>query len=75
MNELKNCPFCGGKAQLMACDGGGKYTTPDLRKGIIVRGLPMTHRLIRCLKCGARTKVYATVKGAFNSWNRRYDNG
>jgi len=71
--ELKKCPFCQGKAQFVACDGGGKYLTPDLRKGIKIRGLEMTHRAIRCMKCGARTKVYATDKGAFNAWNRRFN--
>ena len=75
MVELKSCPFCGGKAQWRACDGGGKYTTPDMRRGIMIRGLSMTHKLIRCMKCGARTKVYATDKGAFNAWNRRANDG
>lgn len=69
--ELKHCPFCGGVAQWRACDAGGKYTTPDLRKGVMIRGLDMTHRVVQCMKCGARTKVYATDKGAFNAWNRR----
>lgn len=74
MDDLKSCPFCGGIAQFCATDDGGKYATPDLRKGVMIRGLLMTHRIIRCMKCGARTKVYATDRGAFNAWNRRTNN-
>ena len=56
MAELEKCPFCGGKAQWRSCDGGGKYTTPDMWRVTTIRGLSMTHRLIQCTKCGARTK-------------------
>ena len=56
MAELEKCPFCGGKAQWRSCDGGGKYTTPDMWRVTTIRGLSMTHRLIQFTKCGARTK-------------------
>lgn len=27
---------------------------------------------IRCLNCGLETKVYHSIKKAFDAWNRRY---
>lgn len=75
MAELKPCPFCGGKAKAYKCDATGQYYTEvhDFIKRLAGRDL--THRFIKCYKCGIRTKVYATDKGAFNAWNRRVDNG
>lgn len=69
MGELKPCPFCAGKAQVLACDASGVYFsslgTP------VLRGRKLTHRLVRCTKCGVRTKAYLTVRGLWNAWNRR----
>lgn len=62
MAELKRCAHCGGKALVHRCAANG-------------RSYDVTHLYIECEKCGIRTKVYATDKGAFNAWNRRADNG
>ncbi len=64
---LKSCPFCGGKAKV--CDTTGtKYT--DIGEEMYLSHR-MTHYIIRCEKCGARTQVYATRRGVFNDWQRR----
>lgn len=69
MNELKPCPFCGGEPKLMVCDGSGSYYA-DIGTAVFY-GREMTHKLIRCQKCGIRTKDYLTEKGLFKAWNRR----
>lgn len=69
MRELKPCPFCGGKGKVKVCDGGGSfYTDIGTEK---YYGREMTHCLIRCERCGIRTKAYLTRRGVFNAWNRR----
>ena len=65
MAELKPCPFCGGAAMRMNCDGKGQPIAKWLE----------IHYVVRCLKCGIRTNTYQTKKGAINAWNRRVDNG
>ncbi len=72
MNELKPCPFCGGEPKLMVCDGSGSYYS-DIGTAAFC-GREMTHKLIRCSKCGVRTKAYLTEKGLFKAWNRRFEN-
>lgn len=68
-DELKLCPFCGGKAKLMACDGTGEYfANVGTTK---LKGRELDHLLIRCEKCGIRTKAYSTEKGVFKAWNKR----
>jgi Lar family restriction alleviation protein len=69
MAELKPCPFCGGKAFRWQCTPDGKYKTILIER---VYGLMTNHFLVECTQCGIRTKVYATSKGCFNAWNRRY---
>ena len=68
MENLKPCPFCGGEAKKVFCDGTGRYTSNCMTQ---VWGRNMTHKYIQCVKCGVRTKIYATDKGTFNAWNRR----
>ena len=73
MAELKPCPFCGGKPKLMVCDASGRYYD-DKRYYTGAEGFygrTMTHRLIKCSKCGVMTKAYLTEKGLFKGWNRR----
>jgi Lar family restriction alleviation protein len=70
--ELKPCPFCGGEPQVFACDGAGCFYTSVGTAQIM--GRKTDHKLIRCKKCGIRTKAYLTDKGVFNAWNRRADN-
>ena len=71
MSGLKQCPFCGGEAKVMACDGAGCYFS-DLGTACL-RGRPLDHLLIRCEKCGMRTKAYSTERGVIKAWNRRAD--
>ena len=71
--ELKPCPFCGSKAKVFACDDAGQYYTGFDTP--IYRGRPMRSCLIRCGKCGVKTKAYLTRRGVFNAWNRRAENG
>lgn len=72
MNELKPCPFCGGEPKLMVCDGSGSYYANIGTAAFF--GREMTYKLIRCQKCGIRTKAYLTEKGLFKAWNRRAGN-
>lgn len=71
--ELKPCPFCDGKAKVKVCDGAGCFYT-DIGTEMYL-GRKMTHCLIRCEKCGVKTKAYLTRRGVFNAWNRRSDDG
>ena len=69
MAELKPCPFCGGEAKVMVCDGAGTYCT-DIGTELFM-GRKMSHCLVRCKKCGVKTKAYLTRRGVFNAWDRR----
>ena len=69
MAELKPCPFCGCKAIVFSCDGSGSFYS-HLGQGQLF-GRKLDHKLIRCQKCGVRTKAYKTGRGLFNAWNRR----
>ena len=72
MANIKNCPFCGGEAKFRYCTPDGRYSTDELNQKVY--GVVASHYIIQCTKCGVRTKVYGTSKGAFNCWNRRiYD--
>ena len=68
-NELRPCPFCGGEAEVRVCDGSGRYVATVGTKQMW--GREMTHCIITCKKCRARTQPYLTRRGVFNSWNRR----
>ena len=70
--KLKPCPFCNGKAQVKVCDGSGSLYA-DIGTDVFM-GRKMSHCLIKCKRCGVRTKAYLTRRGAFNAWNRRADN-
>lgn len=67
-SKLKPCPMCGGEAKKWFCDATGRYSSNVKMNAC---GREMTHKYIRCERCGIRTKVYATDKGVFNAWNRR----
>ena len=70
--ELKSSPVWGGKAKVKVCDGSGAFCT-DIGTEMYL-GRKMTHCLIRCERCNARTQAYLTRRGVFNAWNRRADN-
>ena len=70
--ELKPCPFCGEKAFAWFCTFNGKHKAKSGTQKLW--GMPTDHYLIECKRCGIRTKVYASKKGAFNAWNRRAGN-
>ena len=55
-NELKPCPFCEGEPKVFACDGAGSFYS-DVGTAQIM-GRKLDHKLIRCQKCGIRTKAY-----------------
>jgi hypothetical protein len=69
MRELKPCPFCGGKPKVKVCDGSGTYYT-DIGTDFLF-GRKMSHCLVKCDRCGVKTKAYLTRRGVFNAWNRR----
>ena len=58
-NELKPCPFCKGRAEIIKCglfgNDAGYYP--------------------KCKKCGCELKVYVTKQGAEKAWNRRATDG
>lgn len=64
---MKECPFCGGVAEMVeGSDSGGRVTT--------------AHYRIRCVRCGAQTKSISVqryskddcIDGAIHLWNLRY---
>ncbi len=58
---------------MFVCDGAGSFYS---NIGTVqMMGRKLDHKLIRCQKCGIRTKAYLTERGVFNAWNRRADNG
>ena len=69
--ELKKCPFCGGKAKVKVCDGSGSFYANIGTERFM--GRDMSHCLIRCEKCGVKTKAYLTRRGVYNAWQRRAD--
>lgn len=58
-NELKPCPFCKGRAEIIKCGlfGNDRGYYP------------------KCKKCGCELKVYVTKQGAEKAWNRRATDG
>lgn len=67
--KLRLCPFCGGSAKLMVCDGADYYHS-NIGTAIL-HGRLLDHFLVKCEKCGVKTKAYLTEKGVYKSWNRR----
>lgn len=59
MVELKSCPFCGGKAELIKTSGysGNHYY------------------YVRCFGCGIQTMQYSNKDVAADIWNKRYGAG
>lgn len=58
--ELKPCPFCGGKAEVV------------WMPYINVEGMGL---VVECNHCWAETGYYATREEAIAAWNRRASDG
>ena len=69
MAKLKPCPFCGETPKVYVYDGSGRFY--DNLGTAVIGGREMPHMLIRCPRCGIKTKAYLTEKGLFRDWNRR----
>ena len=68
MNDLKPCPFCGGKAQEKFVKRPGLFPT--------LKFPYTTHTVyIRCEVCLASSGVRFVREEAIEAWNRRADNG
>ena len=75
-DELKSCPFCGGKAsytwktykgQLMRMDGGyGYWGTPEDSRTLYWVGCHNSNCLIK-------PRAYGDKDEAFDTWNKRKD--
>lgn len=59
-NELKSCPFCGGKAEIFYWQG---YINDEC------------HSNLTCTTCGAGFHDILSEEDAFKAWNRRINNG
>lgn len=64
MNELKPCPFCGGKADFVYFNNGSRY-----RSNVIYKNDKCT---VKCLKCEVELpRAYKGTNRAAEAWNRR----
>lgn len=62
MNELKQCPFCGGDAE--------KRYIKRKKLFASMRFPYNTHYVfIQCKLCGATSRVYVTIENAIEAWN------
>ena len=66
--DLKPCPCCGGEARHYFSNPNGMHLS---NVGGVSWGCNLDHHVIRCYKCGLRTRVYATAKGCYKAWNSR----
>lgn len=66
--KLNPCPFCGGEAILKSESCFiPTYYDPDGSNAEIVYW-------IRCVKCGAQTRIFKVEQNAVKTWNRRTQN-
>lgn len=65
--ELKQCPFCGGRAVLDIAESSYSIYIID-RKELIMS--PSIFRVV-CYNCLARTVDYQDSDDAKNAWNKR----
>lgn len=67
MNELRQCPFCGGDAE--------KRYIKRKKLFASMRFPYNTHYVyIQCQLCGATSRVCVTVENAIEAWNSRVSN-
>lgn len=65
-NELKPCPFCGGKPHISKHSFWNEKT----------KGFTDHTYGIECIECHTKgNQFYETEKEAIEAWNRRADNG
>lgn len=63
MEELKSCPFCGGRARIFN----------KLESKIIAKRECLFYTAkIKCIKCGANT-IGESIEEATEIWNKRID--
>ena len=65
MAELKPCPFCGDKSDLIQ--------TTCLNNGCVL--YHVYHYSLRCPTNGIRTENRPTAEEAIDAWNRRAEDG
>lgn len=71
MEELKPCPFCGGRAGIDIAESSyGKYIND--RKELVMN-TSVFH--VACFNCLARTMDYQYSEDATSAWNRRCNRG
>lgn len=64
MNELKQCPFCGGDAEKRYIKRNKLFAS--------MRFPYNTHYVYaKCKVCGATSKVCVAIENAIEAWNRR----
>lgn len=56
--QLKPCPYCGGKAEYKSVKTKKRITAGTLQE-----------RYIRCSKCHTRTQAYGKIDNVVNAWN------
>ena len=64
MDELKKCPFCGGKAALLANN--------DVKVSCLRCAAQTNHQIDFMIRTGRCTNA---VQRVVDAWNRRADNG
>jgi Lar family restriction alleviation protein len=64
--KLRECPFCGGKAQIRYIGNGSGYL--GYTSNIVMRSKP---GFVMCLKCEVTTSRHNRVCRAIDKWNKR----
>lgn len=68
MEDLKRCPFCGHRAELITDTFENEYE------------VVLTYALVKCMTCGTKTKKYKALEVdteeaadlAIDAWNTRW---
>ena len=67
MNELKQCPSCGGDAEK-------RYVKRQTLFAYLRFPYNTYYVYVRCRVCGATSSVHFTIENAIEAWNRRISN-